>query len=313
MLGRRSRGERSAAGTTEVTEQATAGETGLPAPTPLRRASAFLHRHAGVRGAGLLAAPLLWMGAIYLVALAALFVTAFWKVDFGVTVTRQWNLDNFRKLWEQDVYRTVVIRTILIAAGVTVVDALLALPIAFYMAKVASPVVSKLLVVAILTPLWASYLVKAFAWRAMLTPGGVLESAIGWTPGFGLTAVVITLAYLWLPFMVLPIYAGFERLPDSLLEASSDLGARPARTLRSVALPMVVPSLVAGSIFTFSLSLGDYITVKNVGGKTQMLGNLVFDRQATDVPFAAALATLSVVIMVIYLALVRRTGALENL
>jgi putative spermidine/putrescine transport system permease protein len=296
-----------------VTEQATAKETGLPTATLLRRASAFLHRHAGFRGAGLLAAPLLWMGAIYLVALAALFVTAFWKVDFGVTVTRQWNLDNFRKLWEQDVYRTVVIRTILIAAGVTVVDALLALPIAFYMAKVASPVVSKLLVVAVLTPLWASYLVKAFAWRAMLTPGGVVESAIGWTPGFGLTAVVITLAYLWLPFMVLPIYAGFERLPDSLLEASSDLGAKPGRTLRSVALPIVVPSLVAGSIFTFSLSLGDYITVKNVGGKTQMLGNLVFDRQATDVPFAAALATLSVVIMVIYLALVRRTGALENL
>lgn len=296
-----------------MSDQATAAETGLPAPTMLRRASAFLHRHSGVRAAGLLAAPLLWMGAIYLVALAALFVTAFWKVDFGVTVTRQWNLDNFRKLAEQEVYRTVVLRTVLIAAVVTVVDALLALPLAFYMAKVASPVTSKLLVVAILTPLWASYLVKAFAWRAMLTPGGVVESAFGWTPGFGLTAVIITLAYLWLPFMVLPIYAGFERLPDSLLEASSDLGAKPGRTLRSVALPMVVPSLVAGSIFTFSLSLGDYITVKNVGGKTQMLGNLVFDRQATDVPFAAALAILSVVIMVVYLTLVRRTGALENL
>ncbi len=296
-----------------MSDQATAAETGLPAPTMLRRASAFLHRHSGVRAAGLLAAPLLWMGAIYLVALAALFVTAFWKVDFGVTVTRQWNLDNFRKLAEQEVYRTVVLRTVMIAAVVTVVDALLALPLAFYMAKVASPVTSKLLVVAILTPLWASYLVKAFAWRAMLTPGGVVESAFGWTPGFGLTAVIITLAYLWLPFMVLPIYAGFERLPDSLLEASSDLGAKPGRTLRSVALPMVVPSLVAGSIFTFSLSLGDYITVKNVGGKTQMLGNLVFDRQATDVPFAAALAILSVVIMVVYLTLVRRTGALENL
>jgi putative spermidine/putrescine transport system permease protein len=253
------------------------------------------------------------MGAIYLVALAALFVTAFWKVDFGVTVTRIWNLDNFRKLWEQEVYRTVVIRTVAIAAAVTVIDALLALPVAFYMAKVAGPLVSRLLVVAILTPLWASYLVKAFAWRTMVTPGGVLESAAGWTPGFGLTAVVATLAYLWLPFMVLPVYAGFERLPDSLLEASSDLGARPGRTLRSVALPMIVPSLIAGSIFTFSLSLGDYITVKNVGGKTQMLGNLVYDRQATDIPFAAALAIVSVVIIGMYLALVRRSGALENL
>jgi putative spermidine/putrescine transport system permease protein len=258
-------------------------------------------------------APLLWLGLIYLVALLALFVTAFWRVDFGVTVNREWNLDNFRKLYQEDVYRTVVLRTILVAALVTLIDATLALPMAFYMAKVARPIVAKVLVVALLMPLWASYLVKAFAWRAMLTPGGVLDSAFGWTPGFGLRAVVITLSYLWLPFMVLPIYAGFQKLPDSLLEASSDLGARPGRTLRSVALPMVVPSVVAGSIFTFSLSLGDYIAVKNVGGTTQMLGNLVFDRQATDIPFAAALATVSVVIMVIYLALVRRTGALENL
>jgi ABC-type spermidine/putrescine transport system permease subunit I len=298
---------------TSAAQEAATWEGGPPRPSGLRRASAYLHRHSGVRVAGLVAAPLLWLGLIYLVALLALFVTAFWRVDFGVTVTRQWNLDNFRKLYQQDVYRTVVVRTILVAASVTVIDAMLALPIAFYMAKIARPLVAKALVVALLMPLWASYLVKAFAWRAMLTPGGVLESAFGWTPGFGLAAVVITLAYLWLPFMVLPIYAGFEKLPDSLLEASSDLGAKPGRTLRSVALPMVVPSLIAGSIFTFSLSLGDYIAVKNVGGKTQMLGNLVFDRQATDIPFAAALATVSVLIMVVYLALVRRTGALENL
>ncbi len=290
-----------------------AQEVEPPRSTGLRRASAFLHRHRGVRVAGLVAAPVLWLGLIYLVALLALFVTAFWRVDFGVTVSREWNLDNFTKLYEQDVYRTVVLRTIVVAASVTVIDAALALPIAFYMAKIARPLVAKLLVVALLMPLWASYLVKAFAWRAMVTPGGVLDSAFGWTPGFGVSAVVITLAYLWLPFMVLPLYAGFEKLPNSLLEASSDLGAKPARTLRTVALPMVVPSLIAGSIFTFSLSLGDYIAVKNVGGKTQMLGNLVFDRQATDIPFAAALATLSVVIMVIYLSLVRRTGALENL
>ena len=296
-----------------MSSETTRQETQLPRPTGLRRVSSFLHRHGGVRVAGLVAAPLLWLGLIYLVALAALFVTAFWRADFGVSVTREWNLDNFTKLYQQDVYRTVVLRTILVAASVTVVDALLALPIAFYMAKVARPVVAKVLVVALLMPLWASYLVKAFAWRAMVTPGGVLESAFGWTPGFGVTAVVITLSYLWLPFMVLPIYAGFEKLPDSLLEASSDLGAKPGRTLRSVAFPMVVPSLIAGSIFTFSLSLGDYIAINYVGGKTQMLGNLMSDRQATDVPFAAALATVSVVIMIIYLGLVRRTGALENL
>jgi len=285
----------------------------LPPDGIWRRSSAFLHRHAGVRAAGLVTAPLLWLGLIYFVALAALFVTAFWRVDFGVSVTRDWNLDNFRRLWQEDVYRTVLMRTIAIAAFVTVIDAVLALPMAFYMAKVARPVLAKALVVAVLTPLWASYLVKAFAWRAMLTPGGVVESVLGWTPGYGITAVIITLAYLWLPFMVLPLYAGFERLPDSLLEASADLGARPWRTLRTVALPLVWPALIAGSIFTFSLSLGDYIAVKNVGGKTQMLGNLVFDRQATDMPFAAAIATVSVLIMVAYLALVRRTGALENL
>jgi len=293
----------------QLTEQ----ESSPPRTTGSRRAAAYLHRHPGLRAGGLVTLPLLWLGLIYFVALAVLFVTAFWTVGFGTDVVRIWTLDNFTKLFEQEVYRTVILRTIMVAVAVTVIDAVLALPIAFYMAKVAGPTMAKVMVVAVLTPLWASYLVKAFAWRAMIKPGGVLEAAFGWTPGFGVTAVIITLAYLWFPFMVLPLYAGFERLPDSMLEASSDLGARPGRTLRTIALPMIVPSLIAGSIFTFSLSLGDYIAVKNVGGTTQMLGNLVFDRQATDIPFAAALATVSVVIMVIYLALVRRTGALDNL
>jgi putative spermidine/putrescine transport system permease protein len=297
----------------------TTQETGAPRSTPARRASAFLHRHPGLRAAGLVSAPLLWLGLVYLVALAALLVTAFWTVDFANVVTRDWNLDNFRKLIaigpfsEQTVYRTVIFRTIWVATAVTAIDAVLALPVAFFMAKLAGPRTSKILVVAMLTPLWASYLVKAFAWREMVTPGGLLDGALGWTPGFGLTSVIITLAYLWLPFMVLPLYAGFERLPDSLLEASADLGAKPVRTLGVVALPMVVPSLVAGSIFTFSLSLGDYIAVKNVGGTTQMLGNLVYDRVATDIPFAAALATASVLIMILYLTAARRTGALESL
>jgi putative spermidine/putrescine transport system permease protein len=273
-----------------------------------------MHRHPRTRLASVLGAPLAWLLMIYLVALSALFVTAFWRVDFGVNVTRIWNLDNFRRLYEDDVYRTVIIRTILVAVLVTVIDALVAFPIAFYMAKVARPFVSKLLVVAVLTPLWANYLVKAYAWRTMTsTRGGVLAETFGWTPGFGLTAVVITLAYLWLPFMILPIYAGLDRLPNSLLEASSDLGAPAGVTIRRVVVPMAIPAVIAGSIFTFSLSLGDYIAVKNVGGKTQLLGNLVLDRQATDLPFAAAIASVSVVIMLSYLALVRRTGALENL
>jgi putative spermidine/putrescine transport system permease protein len=137
----------------------------------------------------------------------------------------------------------------------------------------------------------------------------------GSTPGFGLPAVVITLSYLWLPFMILPVFAGLLRLPDSVLEASGDLGARPGRTLRSVVIPQAFPAIVAGSIFTFSLSLGDYISVKIVGGTTQLLGNVVYDNigAASNLPFAAAMATVSVAVMLIYLSAVRRTGALENL
>ena len=167
--------------------------------------------------------------------------------------------------------------------------------------------------------MWASYLVKAYAWRGMLGTGGLvswLAKPFGLdTPGYGLTALIITLAYLWLPFMLLPIYAGLERLPGSLMEASSDLGARSWTTVRRVVLPTVFPAIVAGSIFTFSLTMGDYIAVKIVGGANQMLGNVVYDNvgAANNLPFAAAVAMVPVVVMLLYLAAVRRTGALENL
>ena len=185
----------------------------------------------------------------------------------------------------------------------TVVDAVIAFPVALYMAKVASRRTQRLLVIAVLMPLWASYLVKAYAWRGMLGNGGLvswLATPFGLdTPGYGLTALIITLAYLWLPFMVLPVYAGLERLPDSLLEASADLGARSTTTLRRVVLPTVFPAIVAGSIFTFSLTMGDYIAVKIVGGTNQMLGNVVYDNvgAANNLPFAAAVATIPVVVM----------------
>jgi putative spermidine/putrescine transport system permease protein len=202
---------------------------------------------------------------------------------------------------------------------VTIVDAAIAFPVALYMAKVASRRTQRLLVIAVLMPLWASYLVKAYAWRGMLATGGL----VSWvakpfgldTPGYGLTALVVTLAYLWLPYMILPIYAGLERLPGSLLEASADLGARSTTTLRRVVLPTVIPAVVAGSIFTFSLTMGDYIAVKIVGGANQMLGNVVYDNvgAANNLPFASAVATVPVVVMLVYLAAVRRTGALENL
>jgi putative spermidine/putrescine transport system permease protein len=202
---------------------------------------------------------------------------------------------------------------------VTVICAVIAFPIALFMAKVASPGWRRVLVVLLLTPLWASYLVKAYAWRAMLAGDGVVNWALEpfglQGPGFGLPATVIVLTYLWLPFMVLPVFAGLERLPDSMLEASSDLGARAGRTIRSVVLPLAFPGLVAGAIFTFSLSLGDYIAVQIVGGKTQLIGNLIQGNAgaANNLPLAAALAAIPIAIMIVFLLAVRRTGALENL
>ncbi|WP_245582122.1 ABC transporter permease [Nocardioides halotolerans] len=268
----------------------------------------------------LLTPPMLWLGVAYLGALAALLVTSLWaQNDFTGNIERTWTLDNFRDLFTIEVYRTITLRTIGIATLVTVVDALLAFPIALFMAKVASPRYQRLLVIAVLMPLWASYLVKAYAWRGMLSSNGLVESiaspfGLG-TPGYGLLATTMTLAYLWLPYMILPIYAGLERLPNSLFEASADLGAGSWTTLRRVVLPMVFPAFVAGSIFTFSLSMGDYIAVKIVGGTSQLLGNVVYDNQgaANNLPFAAAMATIPIVVMLAYLAAARRTGALEQL
>ena len=286
----------------------------------LRNFSSSLHRHPMLRLVLLLALPMLVLVVVYLGALAVLLLSAFWSTNvFTGDVVRSFTTDNFREVFSNDTYRTVIVRTVLVAAAVTVICAVLAFPMAFYMAKVASPRARRLLVVSVLTPLWASYLVKAYAWRAMLAGNGV----VNWSlepfglrgPGFGLTATVIVLSYLWLPFMVLPIYAGLERLPDSLLEASGDLGAKAWRTFRSVVAPLAFPAVVAGAIFTFSLSLGDYIAVQIVGGKSQLLGNLIQGNAgaANNLPLAAALAAVPIVIMVVLLLAVRRTGALDNL
>jgi putative spermidine/putrescine transport system permease protein len=287
---------------------------------PVRRLAGLLHRRPGLRLSVLLSAPLLWLVVAYLGALGALLLSAFWTTNvFTGDVVRQFSTQNFHDLLTQDVYRRIALRSIGVAALVTIVDAVIAFPIAFCMAKLAPPRARRWLVIAILTPLWASYLVKAYAWRIMLSGSGL----VGWAaeplglagPGYGLPAVVITLAYLWLPYMILPIYAGLERLPDSLLDASADLGASAFRTFRTVIWPVAFPAVVAGSIFTFSLSLGDFISVKIVGGASQLIGNVVYDNigAANNLPFAAAVATVPVAVMVIYLVAVRRTGALENL
>ncbi|MFI5892959.1 ABC transporter permease [Actinoplanes sp. NPDC051513] len=293
--------------------------TSTVAERPGRKVGSFLHRHPRLRLAGLLSAPVLWLVVAYLGALAVLLISAFWSVNtFTGDLVKVFSLDNFRTLVTEEVYRRVALRSLGVAAAVTVICVVLAVPMAFFMAKVASPRSRKWLVIAILTPLWASYLVKAYAWRVLLANGGPIDWLLGGPgngPGYGLFAVILVLSYLWLPYMILPIYAGLERLPDSMLEASADLGARAGRTFRAIVLPILVPSIFAGSIFTFSLSLGDYITVQIVGGKTQLLGNLVYANigAANNLPFAAAIATVPVLIMVIYLVAVRRSGALEEL
>jgi putative spermidine/putrescine transport system permease protein len=275
----------------------------------------MLHRRPRLRLSLLLSAPLLWLVLAYLGSLAALFISAFWTTDpFTSDVVKSWSTDNFHTLLTTSVYRDVALRSLTVAVAVTVIDAVIAFPIAFYTARVASPRYRHLLVVAILTPLWASYLVKAYAWRIMLSEGGPLDwllKPLGLHgPGYGLPAVIMVLAYLWLPYMILPIHAGLEQLPANLLDASADLGARTWRTFRSVVLPMVFPSIAAGSVFTFSLSLGDYIAVQIVGGKTQLIGNLVYSNITLDLPLAAALGTVPVAIIVLYLLAVRRSGAL---
>jgi len=267
-----------------------------------------------------LTAPLTWLVAVYIVALAALLVSALWSVDsFTGEINRSLTLDNLKEVVTDALYRTVTLRTIFVAAAVTAIDVALALPIAFFMAKVASPRLRRALVVAVLTPLWASYLVKAFAWRSLLSEGGLLDWILGpfglHSPGYGLTAVIMTQAYIWLPYVILPIYAGMDRVPGSLLEAAGDLGAPSALTIRTVVLPLALPAVIAGTIFSFSLTMGDYITVNIVGGANQMLGNLVYTNvgAANNLPLAAAIALIPIVIMLGYLAAVRRTGALDNL
>jgi putative spermidine/putrescine transport system permease protein len=296
--------------------------TALPAPPPGgagRRLAASLWRHPRLQLSALLAGPIGWLVIAYLGSLAVLFIAAFWHLDeFSGLVVKDYSFTNFQTLLEGTVYREIVLRTVLIAAAVTVTDALLAFPIAFTMAKLSSARTRGLLVVAVLMPLWASYLVKVYAWRVILQEDGILNWALGplglHGPGFGNVATWLVFSYLWLPYMILPIYAGLERIPNSLLDASGDLGGRPGLTFRRVVLPMVLPAVVAGSIFTFSLTLGDYIAPQLVSS-TQFIGNVVYTNVgvANNLPLAAAFATVPVVIMIGYLLVARRLGAFESL
>jgi putative spermidine/putrescine transport system permease protein len=297
---------------------------GPPRPRSARlRISAALFRRPWLRAVLLLSAPGAWFVLIYLAALVLLFVSALWSVDpFTGKLVHHWTLENFEQLVNVPTYRTIALRTIGIAAAVTVTDALLALPFAFFAVRVAPKRLQSALFVAVLIPLWSSYLVRVYVWRLILSKDGVLNWVLenlglgSQNIAYSNWAMWIVFSYIWLPFMILPIWSAFERLPDSYIEASADLGARGWQTFRTVVFPLILPGIAAGSIFTFALTLGDFITPTLVGGAgSDFIGNVVFQNVgvANDVPFAAAFAVVPLVVMGIYLLIARRMGAFEAL
>ena len=301
--------------TPTTASQAPSRRPGLP-----RRIAAWLHPRRRLQALLLLLPPLGWLTIAYFGALFILLLNAFWEKDefTGNVIPFSWSLDAVEELFSNPVYGTIALRTIGMALLVTVTDALLAFPIAYYMARIASPRRRRILVIAVLMPLWGAYLVKVYAWRIILQENGFLE----WTltplgiegPGLDeLSNAWLVFSYLWLPYMILPLYAGFERIPNSLLEASSDLGGKAWTTFRKVVLPLVFPSLVAGSIFTFSLTLGDYITPDLVSD-AKFIGNVIYDNSSLgNLPLAAAYSLVPIIVMTIYLVIARRLGAFENL
>ncbi|HET9781270.1 MAG TPA: ABC transporter permease [Candidatus Dormibacteraeota bacterium] len=285
--------------------------------------SGLLWRLPWLRPVLLLTPPLAWFVVIYLASLVTLLVTAFWTTDpFTTQIVQYWNTDNFQRIFNEPVYHTIIGRTVGMAALVTVTDAALAFPFAYYMARIASRRAQTLLFAAVLLPLWASYLARVYAWILILSHDGLLNrslQAIGLPPaniGYTNIAMWLVFSYIWLPFMIIPTYAALERVPESLLEAAGDLGARRSRAVRDVMLPLALPGIVAGSIFTFSLTLGDYITPILVGGAgSSLIGNVVYANVgiANNIPFAAALAMVPVAIMAVYLLIAQRLGAFEAL
>ncbi len=281
-----------------------------------RRLAGLFFNRPRLQVGALLAAPMAWIVLLYIGSLVVLLITAFWTVDpLSGNVIKEFSFENIEELFSVPVYREIVWRTVRTALLVTITDAIIAFPIAFYMAKVASRRGKAIMVVAILMPLWSSYLVKVLAWREMITEHGILNWALeplGLSgPGEGLVAVWLVFTYLWLPYMILPIFAGLERLPDSLISASEDLGASPFTTFRRVILPLAFPAVVAGSIFTFSLTLGDYIAPALLSND-QFIGTTIRASITNNQPFAAALALVPIVVVIAYLGVARKLGAFEH-
>jgi putative spermidine/putrescine transport system permease protein len=289
---------------------------------PTDQVARLLWRHPWLRGLATLSPPLAWFLVIYLASLLVMLLTAFWTVNpFTNLMQHSFSTANFSALFT-GTYLTIILRTVLMAAAVTVTDTIVALPFAYFMARVAGSRTQRILFTAILLPLWASYLARVYAWIVILQKGGVLSWSFhklglgAVNIGYTNTAMWIVFSYIWLPFMIVPVYSAIERIPQSLLEASGDLGARNWRTVRSVLFPLALPGIVAGSIFTFSLTLGDFITPLLVGGtNSQLIGNVIYNNIGTadNLPFAATLALVPIVIMIIYLTGARFLGAFEAL
>jgi len=286
----------------------------------IRRVSAALFRHPRAKLGLTLGPTAVWMVVVYLASLSLMLVTAFWRVnELSSQIERVWGLQNFQTLRNTPVFTTITVRTVGMAAAVTVTDLALAFPIAYLAARMARPRTRNVLLLLVVMPLWSNYLVRVYAWKVITAGDGPLQailnligihrsiSASNW-------AVWLTFCYLWLPFAILPLYAALERVPDSLLEASGDLGAKGGLTFRRVIIPLVFPGLVAASIFTFSLTLGDYITPIMVG-KGIFIGNAIygFAGVAANLPLAAAYAFVPIIIMAIYLLVARWLGAFEAL
>jgi putative spermidine/putrescine transport system permease protein len=283
---------------------------------------AALWRRPWARATLLLTPPLAWFLVIYVAALVVLLITAFWQTNsFTNALEHSWNLQNFAQIFKTPAYRSIILRTVGMAAAVTVTDGIIALPFAYFMARVATRRTRTILYVAILLPLWASYLAKVYSWQLVFTRDGVLNWSLGKLSLGQLNlintnwAVFIAFCYIWLPYMVIPVYAALDRIPPSMIEASQDLGGRTWRTTRSVIMPLALPGIVAGSIFTFSLTLGDYITPELLGGTSSVfIGSVAYDNfLSNNIPLGAAMATVPIAIMFCYLLGARALGAFEEL
>ena len=283
-----------------------------------RPVSTYLFQRSRVRLVSLLALPMVWLVGVYIVSLFLLLITAFWVINpFTSRVSPGFTLDNFVSIFAVPAYLSTSLRTLGMALAVTALSAVFAVPLGIYMAKLASPLTRNLLAVAITLPLWAGYLVKILAMRLVFTENGFINWAFGplgiQSPGFNLWVAVITLTYLWFPYMALPVFTAIRQIPNSLFDASADMGAKSFTTIFRVVVPLIVPALIAGSVFTFSLSLGDYLAARFTGGATQMIGSIIAANINLNPPVAAAFSMVPIAFVVMYLMVARRTGSLERM